>query len=290
MQQSFPGLLYSKSLRSGDPPEEGYREWFSHPALRSHAGRIKALREDFRWHTDSGLRHPPVVVLEPLAGTSDVLVVRFSDDGKDRFGRSQTLRMEALIAPASCAAQFWDGTFAAKPDATHAEFHIEAVRPPSGFPGLGDGRIVHGDPKVYSIGGRSQSCSEAIGRDKDHSPVRPDAAFPKDKHNARDPMKIPFFIALLAFLASLVLNVWLVIDSAELRESMQDRLSQTERQLEDLREQLSALENDRSALAAFRTQSDAFADAMRELKDVTVRLDGIRTAMQGSSSEEFGGE
>ena len=103
-------------------------------------------------------------------------------------------------------------------------------------------------------------------------------------------MKIPFFIALLAFLASLVLNVWLVIDSAELRESMQDRLSQTERQLEDLREQLSALENDRSALAAFRTQSDAFADAMRELKDVTVRLDGIRTAMQGSSSEEFGGE
>ena len=121
MKQTFPGFLYAKSLHFGDAPQEGYRTWFSHSTLAPHLRRMESLRDSFCWRTDSNRRHPPVIVVEPIPDGNNVLVIRFSDTGKDSFGRSQTLRMEALLVPADAAARFWNGTFVAEPDADRAE-------------------------------------------------------------------------------------------------------------------------------------------------------------------------
>jgi hypothetical protein len=291
MQRSFPGFLYAKSLFPGDALEEGYRTWFLNPALKPHEGRIASLRDTFRWRTDSSRKHPPVMVVEPVAGTGDVLVIRFSDAGKDSFGRSQTLRMEALLAPAEHAAAFWDGTFAAKPDATSAEFNVDARPSASDFPGLGDERLINGDAANFSLAGyakqplpRPSPAPEAIrkGPEVQSVPSPP----PPQPPPAHSKMRKPFFIVLLALFASIAVNVWLWDKSANERDTLQDRLSQTERQLKDLQDQMAGVEAERSALATFKSQSDAFAEALKDLQSVAARLEGIRTSMEGLPDEK----
>ncbi len=97
-------------------------------------------------------------------------------------------------------------------------------------------------------------------------------------------MKIPFFAALLALLVSLAANVWILRSSAAERETLQSRLSQTERQLEDLRVQMDGLESERAALVSFRGQSESFAEAIDELRRIVARLDGIRTAVDTTAA------
>lgn len=284
MKRTFPGYLYAMSLRPGEPPGKGYREWFSHPALSPRRELVESLRDSFRWHTDSARKHPPVVVLEPLPGGQSVLVVRFLDVGKDSFGRPQTLRMEALLVPAELAASFWDGSFSAAPDPDRAEFRVDAPDAPSGFPGLNGKRLVYGDPETFSFDGTSSPRRNVLVPD----PARLDSAPPDSistpPPSDRDPMKIPFFAALLALLVSFVANVWILRTSAAERETLQNRLSQTERQLEDLRVQMDGLESERAALVSFRGQSESFAEAIDELRRIAARLDGIRTAVDTTAA------
>ena len=290
MKHTFPGYLYAMSLRPGEPPGKGYREWFSHPDLFQRRKLVESLRDSFHWQTDSARKHPPVVVLEPLTGGKSVLVVRFLDAGKDSYGRPQTLRMEALLVPAKLAAPFWDGSFSAEPDEERAEFRVNAADAPSGFPGLDGKRLVHGDPETFFLDGTSSPRRNAPvpcpARLESAPPDSPSTPPPSD----RDPMKIPFFAALLALLVSLAANVWILRTSADERETLQSRLSQTERQLEDLRVQMDGLESERAALVSFRGQSESFADAIDELRRITARLDGIRTAVETTAASNDGPE
>lgn len=284
MKRTFPGYLCAKSLRPGEPLGEGFREWFSHPALSTHRKLVKSLWVTFNWRTDSARKHPPVVVLEPLPGGKSVLVVRFLDAGKDFCSRPQTLRMEALLVPAEIAASFWDGSFLADPDAERAEFCVVAADAPSGFPGLNGKRLVHGDPETFFLDGTSLPRRSVPVP----CPARLDNALPDSistpPPSDQDPMKIPFFAALLALLVSLAANVWILRTSADERETLQNRLSQTEGQLEDLRIQMDGLEGERDALVSFRGQSESFAEAIDELRRITARLDGIRTAIETTAS------
>lgn len=284
MKRTFPGYLYAMSLRPGEPPGKGYQEWFSHPDLSPIRELVESLRSSFRWPTDSTRKHPPVVVLEPLPGGESVLVVRFLDAGKDSFGRPQTLRMEAMLVPAKLAASFWDGSFSADPDPDRAEFRVAAPDAPSEFPGLKGKRLVHGDPETFFLAGTSSPHRNVPVPDPARLDSAPPDSFPPPTPSDRDPMKIPFFAALLALLVSLAANVWILQSSADERETLQNRLSQTERQLEDLRIQMDGLENERAALFSFRGQSEAFAEAIDELQRIVARLNGIRTAVETTAS------
>ncbi len=287
MQKSFPGFLYAKSLYTGDTPEVGYKTWFLNPALKPHEVWLTSLRDSFRWRTDSSRKHPPIVVVEPVTETDDVLVVRFSDAGKDSFGRPQTLRMEALLVPATLAAAFWDGTFSAKPDAAIAEFVVDAGPAASCFPGLAGGRLVNGDSANFSLAGyANQPLPRPTSAATRKTPeVQPDSLPPSTSSgSAHSTMRKPFFIVLMAFLASIALNVWLWDKSADERDALQDRLSQTVRQLNDIRAQMEGIEAERTALATFKIQSEAFAEALKELQSVVARLEGIRTAMDSSAN------
>ena len=289
MQRSFPGFLYAKSLFPGDAPDEGYRTWFLNPALKPHEGRINSLRDSFRWRTDSSRKHPPVMVVEPVAGTGDVLVIRFSDAGKDSFGRPQTLRMEAFLVPAEQAAAFWDGSFSADPDADHAEFQVETDSHGIGFPGLREKRIVNGNAADFSLGGRPNphggGFQPASVPMKEATPPKTDSfAKPTPRPSGQQKMKKPFFIALFALFASLAVNVWQFDDAAAERKALQNRIAQAEQQLADFRTQLDGLEADKNTLVAFRAQSQAFADALKDLERVLARLDGIRTTLDSSAN------
>lgn len=146
----FPGILYAKSLRPGDSLEEGYKTWFSNAELGDLRDRVEALRTSFRWRPDSSRRYPPVMVFEAGEGER-ILVVRFSDAGKDPFGRPQTLRMEALLVPVNLASQFWDGTFTAEPDSDHAAFVVDGTSPATDFPGWNQDRLVQGESGTFSL-------------------------------------------------------------------------------------------------------------------------------------------
>ena len=291
MQQSFPGFLYAKSLHSDDPLGQGYRTWFLNPSLKPYESRIESLRNSFRWRTNSSLRYSPVIVIEPVGEGRSVLIVRFVDAGKDTFGRSQTLRMEVLLAPAEHAAAFWDGTFTAKPDVASAEFNVDARPSASDFPGLGNERLVNGDAANFSLAGyakqplpRPSQAPEATRKGpKVQSVPSPPPPQPGSAHSK---MRKPFFIVLLALFASIAVNVWLWDKSANERDTLQDRLSQTERQLKDLQDQMAGVEAERTALATFKSQSNAFADALKDLQRVAARLEGIRTAIEGLPDEQ----
>lgn len=289
MQSSLPGFLYAKSLSPGDAPEEGYRTWFLNPALKPHEGRINSLRDSFRWRTDSSRRHAPVVVVEPVADGGHVLVVRFLDAGKDSFGRPQTLRMEALLVPVAIAPALWDGTFEAVPNAGRAEFLVDVGAPCPGFPGLCGKRLVNGDSDSFALG------NNAVPRPhrQEDNPMPKSASNPVACGETRNPagrrvMTKWFLIALAAFLVSLVANVCLYSYYAGKTESLRSRLSQMEREREELCSRLEGLKNEQSALEAFRSQSKAFAEAIEDLKDVAARLDGIRTAVDMVVEEEQG--
>ncbi len=147
----FPGFLYAKSLRPDDSLEEGYKTWFFNAELDNLRDRVEALRTSFRWRPDSSRRYPPVMVFEAGEGEL-ILVVRFSDAGKDPFGRSQTLRMEALLVPVDLMSQFWDGTFTAEPDSDHAAFIVNGTLPATDFPGWNQDRLVQGESGTFSLG------------------------------------------------------------------------------------------------------------------------------------------
>ena len=290
MKQTFPGFLYAKSLHFGDAPQEGYRTWFSHSTLAPHLRRMESLRDSFCWRTDSNRRHPPVIVVEPIPDGNNVLVIRFSDTGKDSFGRSQTLRMEALLVPADAAARFWNGTFVAEPDADRAEFHVDVGAPASAFPGFGGKRLVNGNSADFSLDGRAGPFSGEADQHRAPSPVSTPLSIPKKKAASRDPMKIPFFIALLALFASLSVNAWLHFDSSQQREELQSRLSQTESELENLRAQMAGLERDKKALEVFQRQSNDFESAVASLKHCLSALETIRESMQGRTDDADQGD
>ena len=151
-QQAFPGYLYAKSLCRDDQLSEGYKIWFFNDGLTLVREKIEALRKSFRWRPDSSRRYAPVVVIEPGEGDR-VLVVRFSDAGKDSFMRPQTLRMEALLVPVELVSWFWDGTFKAKPNREGAMFYVDEPSPAPDFPGWNGGRLVHGAPETFSLAG-----------------------------------------------------------------------------------------------------------------------------------------
>ena len=287
MKQSFPGFLYAKSLRSGDKPEEGYRTWFSHSSIAPHLGLVESLRDSFQWRVDSSRRHAPVVVVEPVADGGNVLVVRFLDAGKDSFGRPQTLRMEALLVPVAIAPALWDGTFDAVPNVDRAEFLVDVGAPCPGFPGLCGKRLVNGNSDSFALG------NNAVPRPRrqEDNPMPKSASNPvpcgeTSKPPDRSSLTKWFFIALIAFLVSLLINVCLYRYYAGETETLRSRLSKSEREREELCSRLEGLENEQAALDAFRNQSKAFAEAMEDLKRVTARLDGIRTAVDMAAEEE----
>lgn len=290
MQRSFPGFLYAKSMLPDDAPAEGYQTWFLNPALKPHEGRLTLLRDSFRWRTDSSRRHPPVMVIDPIHETDDVIVVRFSDAGKDSFGRPQTLRMEAMLVPASLAGALWDGTFPAKPDPASAEFVVDVGPDASSFPGIGVSRLVNGDSANFSLAGysnpagpRPRVASEPPPR-VPSTPSEPSRELPPSQPERTQMGKL-FFITLLALLASIAVNMWQFGKAKKERDKLLDRLSQAERQREDLRAQMEGLEADRAAIATFKIQANAFADAIKELQRVSARLENIRTAMDSAAAD-----
>ena len=125
MSERFPGYLYAKSARIVEPAGSSYKEWFSHPALKSFEKRIEAFRNGFQWVSDSLKRHGPVVVAEAAGDGIHALVVRFIDAGKDAYGRSQTLRMEVFLVPTDTAFDFIDGSFSA---VSHRNIHHFQIR------------------------------------------------------------------------------------------------------------------------------------------------------------------
>ena len=288
MEQSFPGFLYAKSLRPEDPPAEGYREWFSHSDFAPLKGLVKSLLDSFDWRVDSSRRHAPVFVAEPIPDDGRVLAVRFSDAGRDAIGRSQTLRMEAVLVPADLVPRLWDGTFSAEPDPGRAMFRIACGAPAPGFPGLGGSRVVNGNPDEFILDGKAASPAtrperrEAARREP--SVVHPPGAIQEMKHS-----KIPLAAAVLALVASLAGNAFQFVSNEGRTESLEARLSQTERERDVLRSQLAGLETDRAAIVAFRSQFDAFSDCVRELEGLHVRLNGIRTAMDETIQEHEAG-
>ena len=287
MRQNFPGFLYAKSLRHNESLEQGYRTWFLNSAIKPYDSRIESLRTSFHWRTDSFQRHSPVVVMEPVGGSA--LIVRFIDAGKDTFGRPQTLRMEAFLVPAEQAAEFWDGSFFAEPDADRAEFQVETDPQSIGFPGLREKRIVNGNSADFFFEGRTnhpedrfQPTSEPM---KEATSQKTDSSAKQVPRPSRQPkMKKLFFIVLFAFLASFAINVLQFDGAIAERKALQNRIAQREQQLNDLRTQLDGLEADKITIAAFRNQSRAFTDALKDLERVLARLNGIRTAMDTSTN------
>lgn len=168
MADSFVGYLYAKSFLPGDSLEEGYREWFQHSLLVPHKKRIKELRDCFAWRTDASCVHSPVVVVEPVSGEERILIVRFSDAGKDPFGRPQTLRQEAMLVPPSLVPRLWDGTFSAVPDLGTATFTVVFGAPASDFPGLGEGLLINGNHADFDFEDHESSITA--------EPVRNDSA------------------------------------------------------------------------------------------------------------------
>lgn len=289
MKQSFPGFLYAKSLRPGEKPEEGYRTWFSHPSIASNLWLVESLRDSFQWRVDSSRRHAPVVVLEPIADGGNVLVVRFLDAGKDSFGRPQTLRMEALLVPVAIAPTLWDGTFDAAPNVGRAEFLVDVGAPCPGFPGLCGKRLVNGNSDSFALG------DNAVPRPRrsEDNPMPKSSSQPAACGETRNPagrrvMTKWFLIALAAFLVSLVANVCLYSYYAGKTESLRSRLSQMEREREELGSRLEGLKNEQAAIDAFRGQSKAFAEAIEDLKGVADRLENIRTAVERAAGDEQG--
>ena len=290
MQSSFPGFLYAKSLFPDDAPDEGYRTWFLNAALKPHEGRLTSLRDSFRWRTDSSRRHQPVMVFDPIPKTDDVIVARFSDAGKDSFGRPQTLRMEAVLVPASLAGALWDGTFPAKPDPVSAEFVVDVGPASSGFPELDGKRHVNGDSANFSLAGYSNPAGpkpRMVSEPPQRAPSTPSDPSPEfpPSHPERPLMRKLFIFTLLALLASIAVIMWQFDKSAKERDKLLDRLSQAERQLEDLHAQMEGLESERAAIATFRGQADAFADSIKELQSVSARLENIRTAMDSAAAD-----
>lgn len=171
-----PGFLYAKSLQPGERPGEAYRTWFRHADLARHEALLSDLRAGFHWVPAADLRHPPVVLVAPVPEAGKALVVRFSDAGKDPFGRSQTLRMEAMLVAAADVARYRDGAFRAEPDAKSACF-LTGPAPSAGEgAGGGDGCRIIGVPGTFSFGGVSRSESREPPRREDRTvrdPVSP---------------------------------------------------------------------------------------------------------------------
>lgn len=142
-----PGYLYAKTLHSGDPVADEYRIFFSHSKLSGLLPTIYELKQSFSWHTGHGACEP-VVAMSP-DGQGGVLVVRFSDDGKDAFGRSGTLRMEAFLTSEKEAMSLADGCFTAIPDEITGSFHVV----PSGKSALHDSehQAIFGKPGTFSF-------------------------------------------------------------------------------------------------------------------------------------------
>lgn len=295
MWQNYPGFLYAKSLSSGEPLGQGYRTWFFNPALKPYGEHIESLRDSFRWRTDSSKRHSPVVVLEPVGEGNSVLVIRFNDAGKDTFGRPQTLRMEAFLVPAGNAAGFWDGSFSAKPDAASAEFQVKTESKGNGFPGLNGKRLVNGNSADFSLEGRIKPRENIPITTSDQAPdctsvTQEQPSNPPSSCSGQSKVKKPFFIVLLALLVSIATNVWPFDSAATERKELQSRLSQAEKQLENIHIQMQGFEKERAALATFKRQSNAFAEALEDLQRITDRLDCIRKDMSSSANTTSGFE
>lgn len=164
MNACVPGCLYAKSLKAEEPLGEGYRTWFRHADLARYEAKTTALRNQFHWVPDSGRQHPPVVVVEPIPEEGKVLVVRFSDAGKDPFGRTQALRMEAMLVPAADSGQYWHGRFKAEPDKEQACFHVETDETGGCFPVAEGQRLVLGDSRTFTLGKALGGVRSAAGQ------------------------------------------------------------------------------------------------------------------------------
>jgi hypothetical protein len=162
-----PGFLYAKSLQPGERPGEAYRTWFRHADLARHEALLADLRTCFHWVSAADRRHPPVVLVESVPEPGKALVVRFSDAGKDPFGRSQTLRMEALLVSTEDVANYWDGTFRAEPDAESACFLTESATSAREGAGGGGRCQLIGVPGTFSFGGLTRSESKDYPRMED---------------------------------------------------------------------------------------------------------------------------
>lgn len=239
MSERFPGYLYAKSARIVEPAGSSYKEWFSHPALKSFEKRIEAFRNGFQWVSDSLKRHGPVVVAETAGDGIHALVVRFIDAGKDAYGRSQTLRMEVFLVPTDTSFDFIDGSFSAEPDLTKAEWSV-AFGTKGGDCGSSLKRIVVGDPGTFRLSGLSPAtpsitsaealwpgipCRDAttkFGGGKIPSPPSPTQGT-VGSHKRRKEIKgwkRAALVMLLCLAVSMLLNVFVACRNAQMEASL----------------------------------------------------------------------
>ena len=224
-QQAFPGYLYAKSLCLDDQLSEGYKIWFFNDSLTLVREKIEALRKSFRWRPDSSRRYAPVVVIEPGEGDR-VLVVRFSDAGKDSFMRPQTLRMEALLVPVELVSWFWDGTFKAKPNREGAMFYVDEPSPAPDFPGWDGGRLVHGAPETFSLVGAlpchfAGNVAESRADSAIQAPVpansHTDASARHTEERARQDNKVICKVLLVLLILLCAISGWLCFKFKQLK-------------------------------------------------------------------------
>ena len=286
MTNSFSGYLYAKSLLPDDKLNEGYRVWFCHRELATCEEQIQALRESFSWRTDTSRRHPPVVVMEPVHGEERVLVVRFSDAGKDTFGRPQTLRQEALLVPPSLAAQFWNGTFSAVPDANNGVFNVESGVSASDFPGIGTVRLVNGEEADFSFERRKASVSSQPCNYDPKAQPQPSTKTPKKQQHSSTKTHsflLPLFFTV--FVVSLAINVYQQISSTARIENLTKSLNGKKGELKNLRDELRRLKVEQVAIAEFRSRSYSFNKCIEDLREVLKRLEEIKPEVKENKTQ-----
>ena len=159
----YTGCLYAKSLQVDDPPGAEFQWFFLNGDIKPFMSEIDALRKSFSWEPGDRLDHKPIVIVEAATSVSS-LVVRFTDAGKDKFGRDGTIRLEAMLVQNCDVPTLVDGMFFAIPQKDEGTFLVRAsdstrIQLPQGYIGL----FGHpGTFRLKSVGMDAQNNSSAV--------------------------------------------------------------------------------------------------------------------------------
>lgn len=253
MEKNLPGCLYAKSLLADDPPGAEFQWLFLHRDIKPFVSKIDALRTAFSWESGGTQAHVPVVIVETATSDSSLLV-RFSDAGKDKFGRDGTIRLEAMLVPSGDVPALVDGTFSASPKKDDEVFLVRVSDSPQG-------RLPQGAVGVFGRPGTFRLKSVGIVPQA-HSLTEPQPDLRRcvDSVGRRKILRAYLATAVSGLIA--VVAMMIAIHLAGTPDESKEELKETRRKVMELETTLAKQKADMSV------QRKLFDDYLAQLKDL----------------------